>query len=514
MSEPSSEPKGKPARPVNRWGIGTLSVIQLVLVAVILIALNYLAARHFARTDLSREAAYTLSPATERYLKAESLKSRTTPVKWIMAFRRSSPFYERVRALAEEYERLSDGKISLEVVDPMRSPDRAEQVAKAYGISLIRDLLIIDARADESAVTVENTAGTKTLNPNVKLVVADEMVLYNTDQKGQRRPTGFRGEDVLTARLVESIEGRPRKIGFLADKSRIDSEGPDSPWTTLETTLRFQNIELTPINLSGLAAIPEDLEGLALVAPRYDLTDEEIAVLESYWNRSRASLLVILGAYDTPPKLRAFLRGNGVTPRRDRIITRDGERTISTVRGTFTYGVDFLSDLAGQATIFEGATSSLEVREGAEDLLNRQIFPTGLILVGDGFWGETKFGEGTEAFDPQEDTGSPLYLAASIVRGAMANDQFAAETSRMVVVSNSDFLDPANQRAENIDFLASSVNWLVGRESLAGIGPRSLGTYKLPILDAQVSFINRVNLFFIPGFLALLGGFVWSSRRA
>ena len=83
----------------------------------------------------------------------------------------------------------------------------------------------------------------------------------------------------------------------------------------------------------------------------------------------------------------------------------------------------------------------------------------------------------------------------------------------MIVISNTDFLDPRHQRAENLDFLASGVNWLVGREALAGIGPRTLGTYKLPLLDAQVSFINRVNLFFMPAFLLLVGAFVWSSRR-
>jgi hypothetical protein len=58
------------------------------------------------------------------------------------------------------------------------------------------------------------------------------------------------------------------------------------------------------------------------------------------------------------------------------------------------------------------------------------------------------------------------------------------------------------------------VNWLMDRQALAGIGPRSLGTYKLPILDAQVSFINRVNLFFLPALLLLTGAFIWSSRRA
>ena len=71
-----------------------------------------------------------------------------------------------------------------------------------------------------------------------------------------------------------------------------------------------------------------------------------------------------------------------------------------------------------------------------------------------------------------------------------------------------------HHRAENLDFLASSVNWLVGRESLTGISPRSLSTYKLPLLQAQMAFINRCNLIFLPAALLLIGTFVWSSRRA
>ncbi len=130
-----------------------------------------------------------------------------------------------------------------------------------------------------------------------------------------------------------------------------------------------------------------------------------------------------------------------------------------------------------------------------------------------GFWGETKFGDGNETFNEMEDHAPPLHLAAAVIRGAESDDRFAAESSRLVVVSNTDFLDPRHHRAENLDFLASSVNWLVGREQLAGIGPRSLDMYKLPLLDAQVGFINRVNLFFLPAFLLVIGASVWSSRR-
>jgi hypothetical protein len=84
----------------------------------------------------------------------------------------------------------------------------------------------------------------------------------------------------------------------------------------------------------------------------------------------------------------------------------------------------------------------------------------------------------------------------------------------MVVVANTDFLKPINRLAENVDFLACCANWLMGREALAGIGPRSLSTYKLPILEAQVAFVNRVNWFFLPAFFLLIGTIIWSSRRA
>ncbi|MEI6653668.1 MAG: Gldg family protein [Verrucomicrobiota bacterium] len=514
MSEATPTPLAKAARPVNRWGIGTLSVVQIVLVAVTLVALNYLTASHFKRIDLSRDGNYSLSPASTRYLESAALSNRGKPVKWIMACRRSTAFYERIRVLAEEYQRHSQGKITLELIDAVRSPDRTQQVLAAYDLSLLRDMVLIDARTDERAAVITNASGTHELNPHVKLVLVEDMMVHTTDAQGQRRPSGFQGEDALTAGLVQALEGRPRQMLFLADKSKIDAEGEASPWKSMERTLRFQNTELKGINLSGLADIPGEADGVTLVAPKYDLTEEELGVLERYWARPRAALLVLLDPGNPLPKLRGFLRANGVTPQHDRIIAREKGRLIAFARGTFSYNIDFLKDLAGQTSVFEGASASLEVRENAEDLGTRKIYPWGLFQVAEGFWGETKFGDGNETFDKTEDHAAPLFLAASVTRGSGADDKQAAATGRMVVIANTEFLKPENQRAANLDFLASAVNWLVGRESLAGIGPRSLGTYKMPILEAQVSFINRVNLFFLPAFFVVVGAVIWSTRRA
>jgi hypothetical protein len=84
----------------------------------------------------------------------------------------------------------------------------------------------------------------------------------------------------------------------------------------------------------------------------------------------------------------------------------------------------------------------------------------------------------------------------------------------MTVISNSDFLSPKHLSDINRNFVTSSMNWLMGREELTGEGPLTLGTYKLPLLDSQLAFINRVNLFFLPAFALMIGLIVWSSRRA
>lgn len=500
------------ARPLNRWGIGTLSIVQTLLLAVTLIALNYLSMQNFTRLDWSRAGDYSLSPASRSYLRSEAMTGHEKPIKWIMAMRRTSPFYERVRALAEEYERRAKGRIELEAVDPMRSPDRMQEITASYGISLVRDMIIIDARTDDRPAVTENEEGIRVLHPHVKIVIAEDMGVFSIAD-GVRKITAFQGEDVLTSRLVESIEGRPRRMALLVDKSRLGEMEGGKAWRTFEDTLRFQNIEMVALEIAGLEEIPEDVSGVVLAAPKYDFTESEIEVLERYWARPRAAIMVLVDGGEVPARLRAFLRSNGVTARKDRVIAREKEQLVTAARGFFTRGVSFTADLAGQTTEFGGASSTLDVREGAEDLLNRQIHPMGLVEVAAGFWGETTFGQGGEKFDEGSDNAPPLYLAAAVIRGSESDDRFSSETARMFIVSNTDFLDPKHHRPENLDFLASSANWLVGREALAGIGPRSLDIYRMPLLDAQVSFINRINLFFLPAFLLVIGAFVWSSRR-
>ncbi|MGB0291550.1 MAG: hypothetical protein ACPGIA_03125, partial [Luteolibacter sp.] len=420
---------------VNRWRIGALSLLQLFLISIILLCINYLSLHHSKRWDLSRDADYSLSSSTQNYMASDALQKREGPVKFIMAYRRTSPFYERVRALAKQYASQSRGKIELTLVDPMRDSDKMEEISAAYGISLIRDLILIDARSDESPVTTETDDRVKILNPHIKLVTAEHMLSFEI-VANERKITGFRGEDMLTARLVESIEGQPKRMALLADKSRIGRRDNNPARKTLEDLLRYQNITLDEIQLTGTDTIPENVDGLLIVAPQYDFSEEEIAVLDAYWNRPRSAIMVLVGDQKVPPRLRAFMRKQGVTPRNDRVIGRSRKGWVTQAQATFTEGISFTEGLARQVTEFGGSSSSLEVRENANDLLNRRIIPRALLQVEAGFWGESEFGKGESSFDERTDHAAPLYLAASVTRGAENDDRYAAESSRMIIISN------------------------------------------------------------------------------
>jgi hypothetical protein len=539
MSTDSESPKRKATRPIRRFGTGLLSVVQVLCCIVLFLTANYLSSQHHVPKDLSAEAAYTLSPATRRYLASPVIRDRAEPIRMLVAFRRINPMYEKVRVLAEEYMRLSNGKIRLELLDPVRSPDRAQQVVDQFGSVYTEaykktifntDLIIVDARSKEEKEEASAKGAASGANPHIRFIEAERMARFETDQKGQRKVTGFQGEDAMTTGVVAAVEGKPRQVYLLVDKSGYSTEeGASTPLASFKNILLTQNALTVDARIAEMDRIPDEAAAVAVINPAYDFSPAELAVLEEYWQRANSGILITLGATETPPHLRAFLRNQGITPGKDRVITTKGEQVISTARGIFTQGMDFTQDFAGKAMVMEGPTSSLEIRQSDnEDLVNKKIFPTTLLETPKEFWGETKLTDPKPVFDPAEDNRGPvvqdpntrkseytgLALAGAVIRGAGGRDDSAALISRMVVISNSDFLAPKHLTDINRNFVASSVNWLMGREELTGEGPLTLGTYKLPLLDSQLSFINRVNLFVLPAFALIIGAIVWSSRRA
>ena len=507
-----------PPQPVKKLGLGVRAVLQIVFAILSLVFIYYLAFTYQTRKDLSERSDFTVSEATENLLRSSGVMDREEPIKIIAALRKSSPHYSRLRPVVDEYERLSKGKVKLEYLDPIRDKDRAFEIQNNYGDLLADklfedDIFIIDARKGASANSVE---ATEDVTSHLRYLPASSMVISRTDINNQRRVVGYQDEDLLSSMLQSAIEGKPRIMYLVEDKSDLEVTAAGSPLQVISEALQKQNIYLLPLKISQVDRIPENAEGLVIVAPEYDFEPKEIEVLESYWKRPSSAIIAYLNPTTRPVNLRAFLRKNGVTPRDDRIIRTRNGRTENQVLATFTVGAGLgvNGSLEMKSVPFEGRVGSLEVREGAEDLVANRIQAYSLIETAPDFWGETDYKKANPKYDDDSDYSGPLSIGAAVIRGNANSDNTAPNISKMIVLSTSDFLDPARLGNEQLDFVKNSTYWLLGREELMGIGPRSLQRRKLNLIKDDIKFLSNIVLFFIPVGLFLVAMFVWNIRRA
>lgn len=507
-----------PPQPVKKLGLGVRAVLQIVFAILSLVFIYYLAFTYQTRKDLSERSDFTVSEATENLLRSSGVMDREEPIKIIAALRKSSPHYSRLRPVVEEYERLSKGKVKLEYLDPIRDKDRAFEIQNNYGDLLADklfedDIFIIDARKGASANSVE---ATEDVTSHLRYLPASSMVISRTDINNQRRIVGYQDEDLLSSMLQSAIEGKPRIMYLVEDKSDLEVTATGSPLQVISEALQKQNIYLLPLKISQVDRIPENAEGLVIVAPEYDFEPKEIEVLESYWKRPSSAIIAYLNPTTRPVNLKAFLRKNGVTPRDDRIIRTRNGRTENQVLATFTVGAGLgvNGSLEMKSVPFEGRVGSLEVREGAEDLVANRIQAYSLIETAPDFWGETDYKKANPKYDDDSDYSGPLSIGAAVIRGNANSDNTAPNISKMIVLSTSDFLDPARLGNEQLDFVKNSTYWLLGREELMGIGPRSLQRRKLNLIKDDIKFLSNIVLFFIPVGLFLVAMFVWNIRRA
>jgi len=509
------EEMAPPPSPISRLGTGSRVVLQLGLAVVILICAFYIGIIHHSQKDLTRTAEFTLSEQTIQLLKSSRLAEREEPVKIIAALRKNSPHYARLRTLIEQYENLANGKIKVDYLDPIRDRDRAIEVVNNYRGPLndqlfSDDIFIIDARSTPPA---EGTSA----NSGLSFVKVQDMLVMRTDENKQRRVVGYQDEEMLSSFLLAALEPKPRIMYLISDKNDLDVSSASTPATMLTETMGRQNVLLAPIRISEIERIPENAEGVVFAAPQYDLTTEELERIESYWRRPNSSILAYLDPSADLPNLNSFFRRHGVTPRNDRILKVSKGRTESEVQALFSVNAPVNSvtvSLEGKASRFEGRVASLEIREGAEDLVTQGIRCFAVIETAPGYWGEVDYQKPDPTFDDSSDQPGPLFIGAGIIRGNASLDQEEETVSKMIILSTSDFLNPERLNSEQLDFVKNTTHWLLGREDLMGIGPRGLVRWKLNLIPSEVSWLQNIVVFFIPVGFLLIALFVWSTRRA
>ena len=121
LSEPENNPpvakkKVKPTAKINRFNIGAVILIQVVLAFICVCLVNYLTAGKHIRKDLTTGGQYTLSDYSMKFLNSELLENHKDTIK-IFVISKQNPLYSlRLRSVFEEYSRISAAEIEVEFI--------------------------------------------------------------------------------------------------------------------------------------------------------------------------------------------------------------------------------------------------------------------------------------------------------------------------------------------------------------------------------------------------------------
>ncbi|MEG2328374.1 MAG: hypothetical protein RSB48_08800, partial [Akkermansia sp.] len=82
-----------------------LAWVNIVLIAIIVVTVNYISCSEYYRRDLTEDQRYDISSQSINVLSSPLIRERETPIKVIFAFQRTTQNYNRMRSLLEEYAR-------------------------------------------------------------------------------------------------------------------------------------------------------------------------------------------------------------------------------------------------------------------------------------------------------------------------------------------------------------------------------------------------------------------------
>lgn len=443
-----------------------VSAASTLLLLVVLIASNYLAATHEKSWDLTREKVHTLADDTQK-----TLSGLAAPVEVLAFFKNSEPGRQGFEELFARYRARSD-KFTYRFLDPDREP----QLVKSYAL-----------RSNGPRVVV-------------KLGESDARV---------QEPT----EEELTNALIKVTHPSKKKVYFTTGHGEPDlADKGAGGLALLAERMQVEGLAAEPLVFGR--PIPDDAAAVVVAGPEKPLLPAEVQALTAYLDQG-GRLLALVEPF-APSGLEKLLAAYGVAVDEGIVVDQAG-------RGQFddafaAVGLSYSQHpVVGQfklLTVFPKAASlSVQSVEGA------QAQPL-VQTLGEADGAPVSWVE--RALQPGKAPAAgaklgPLTLAAASSK-PVAKDARPrrSEQARLIVVGDHDFATNGYLAAQGLgdgDFALNALNWLVDQAERVTIRPRQREGSRLFLTSAQM---GRIRFFAteLPIGLLALGLAIFFNRRA
>ena len=440
--------------------MGANSLLMILLFVSILAIVNFLAARHSIRWDLSENQNFSLAPQTYRVL-------RNLPREVLVTVftREKDPGYQSYKERLDSYRQASP-KITVEFVDPERQP----KIAQNYGIN----------RTD--------TAVFESAGHTVRVTSPSEVE--------------------LTGALIRVTQDRQKQVLFLEGHGEPSLDDRERTGLSVaKDILLKQGYNVGTLSLLKEAAVPDQTAILVVAGPRRPVTTEEQERIHTYVEKGGHLLLLI--DPDTQAGLNPLLTqwGLGVGPGflvdlQDRLA--QGDLTFLLVR-TFTEH-EITQDLSAAVLFPLARHITFDEQTGkAWDYVP-------LARTSPNSWAETDIKGRVVNLDEKEDIKGPLPMAAAI--SPKVPPEEGKPRPAVVVIGNSTFATNAFMNFPgNSDFFLHTAAWLAEERNMMSLVPKDSALRPFTPNPLQERALLYLQVILLPVAMFVAGILVWRKRR-
>jgi gliding-associated putative ABC transporter substrate-binding component GldG len=511
----------------------TQTLVRFLIVLGILVLLNIVSIRLFARLDATKNHVFTLSDASKQLMR--SLDDRVS-VKAYFTEDLPAPYNSNRRMLLDElneYKAYAGGNLQYEFIDP--SGEKGEQEAQQQGIAPIQ----VQVVKDDKFEVKRGYMGVVLQYEDRKEVLP---VVQNTSNL----------EYELSSTIKKLTSKGQRKIGFLTGHG----EPGLNEINRVQEMLRRQ-YELTTVDVSKNTSVPLDIAALIIAAPTGRFSEPDKFQIDQYLMRG-GKVAFLLNKIDANLQARVgrpldlnlddLLQAYGVKVNNDAV--RDAQcASVSIVQQQFGFSVQsqvpypylpiasnfssgnmIVKDLQGVVLFFASSIDTIGV---AANGLQGEILirsskqsgrQSGMLMV-----------DPLQRFVREDFPESAIPLAATIsgsFKSFYAGKPTPSDTAagsapitlsplttatltRILVVGDGDFLRDQFTNRDNITFFANMVDYLVDDAGLITIRSKEASAPPLdPFSDSTKKALKYANLIVPPLLVVGYGLFRWRSRKA
>lgn len=477
-------------RSLNLW-------IQIALGTILFVGLNFVAARHYANLDFSRNGINSLSPESAAYIENLKLPVEIYAVSGAKSNDADSRQSRRdLRALFSQYEYLStkNAPIKYEFIQAHIESARAEELSRRFGNDL-EEMVIIACGQKFKKIP---------------------MASFYTAEEGS--PRKFNGEQLVTSAILNVTKGGEQKIYFLKGHGEMSFKNSTMTYGLSEfaTALKSRNYVLEELDLNDTKQVPEDAGLVIIAGAQAAFLPREVDALRKYLINANGKVIILL-PMGSMSGLEDILFEWGIMSDDKLVLDTSGDYESSAgdlIARSFPKNphpiAKYLVDI--DMPVQFGSVRPVRADMGAP--LDDSLKVDQIILSGTSSWAENSYRRaGMQNYDGSVDVAGPLPLAMAASRVGGNDLGLTIPGGRLVVFGDENFV--ANRwfnRLGNSKLAINTVNWMFDENSMLNIPPRQLETFSITLsLNEIIGLAWRFMI--LPAAILLMSLFVWLARR-